>query len=89
MALDPDDRRKYCVVDEPAGHIQGSVDDGFASRRAVATRGSAARFLADNDQCVELAVLGRAEGERIERFIGPVSDGLLDHADCSLLVVRD
>jgi hypothetical protein len=35
-----------------------------------------------------LGVVGAADGERIEQCIGLVSDGLFDHDDCSLLVVR-
>jgi hypothetical protein len=34
-----------------------------------------------------LAVVGRADGEPMQRFAGPVGVGLVDHASCSILVV--
>lgn len=54
----------------------------------VAARRGAAQFLADNDQSVQLAVIGKVDGERIERFIGPGGDVLADRARRSILVVR-
>lgn len=54
----------------------------------VAAHRGATQFLADNDQSVRLAVVGRADGERIERFIGPAGDVVADHGRHSVLVVR-
>jgi len=56
--------------------------------RPVDTRHRIAQFLADNSEPVQLAVVGSADGDHITRFIGPVSHAVLDHADCSVLVVR-
>ena len=39
-------------------------------------------------QSVQLAVIGKVDGERIERFIGPGGDVLADRARRSILVVR-
>jgi hypothetical protein len=46
----------------------------------VAVREGVSRFLADTDQSVQLAVVGRADGEPMQRFAGPVGEGLVDHA---------
>ena len=51
---------------------------------SVAARRAAAQFLADNDQSVQLAVVVRADGERIERFMGSVGDNLADHVKWSI-----
>lgn len=53
----------------------------------VGARRGATQFLADNDQSVRLAVVGKADAERIERFIGP-GDNVTDHGRRSVLVVR-
>lgn len=53
----------------------------------VAARGGVFRFLADIDQPVQLAVVGRADDESMQRFASPVGESLVDHASCSMLVV--
>ena len=40
----------------------------------VAARGGVTRFLAETNQTVQLAVIGRADGDPIQRIVGPVGD---------------
>jgi hypothetical protein len=53
----------------------------------VAARGGVSRFLADTAHSVQLAVIGRGDGEPTRRFAGPVRESLVETAGCSLLVV--
>jgi len=54
----------------------------------VTAYGGPTNFLARDDHGVQLAVVGREDGKRVEQLIGPVNGGLYPHADCSVLVVR-
>lgn len=54
----------------------------------VTAYGGPANFLARDDRGIQLAVVGRGDGKRVEQLIGPVKGGLYPHADCSVLVVR-
>ena len=54
----------------------------------VATGGRAALFLQTTNERVALAVIGSADADRVMRLIGPHSHPILDHAECSVLVVR-
>lgn len=55
----------------------------------VATRGSVARFLAqNNDESVQLTVVGGADALNVIQIIGPRSHPLVAHGDCSVLVVH-
>ena len=53
----------------------------------VAARGGLTRFLADTDQTVQLVVVGRADGDPMQRFAGPIGEGLVETASWSMLVV--
>ena len=53
----------------------------------VAARNGVNRFLADTDQSVQVVVVGRADGEPMQRFAGLVGEGPVDDASCSILVV--
>ena len=54
----------------------------------VATRASVARFLADRNESVQLAVVGGADAAHVLQIIGPHSHPLMAHGDCSMLVVH-
>jgi nucleotide-binding universal stress UspA family protein len=55
----------------------------------VATRGSIARFLAENkDESVQLTVVGDDHARNAVQIVGPHSRPLVAHGDCSVLVVR-
>ncbi|MET0993942.1 MAG: universal stress protein, partial [Mycobacterium sp.] len=55
----------------------------------VATRDGVARFLAANkERPVQLAVVGGADAGQIARIIGPHNHPLIQHGECSVLVVH-
>ncbi|WP_156689297.1 universal stress protein [Mycobacterium sp. Marseille-P9652] len=54
----------------------------------ITTRAGIASFLADNDERVQLAVIGAAEAGELARLVGPSGHPLFRHAECSVLVVR-
>jgi nucleotide-binding universal stress UspA family protein len=48
-----------------------------------------AEFVAGSEQPIQLTVIGSADARRIVRFVGPVRGAsILDHAECSVLVIR-
>lgn len=47
-----------------------------------------ARFLADHDERVQLAVIGGGEAGQLARLVGPSGHPVFRHAECSVLVVR-
>lgn len=46
-------------------------------------------FLANTDEPVQLAVIGKTDANRITHIMGPVTHGIPDQAGCSVLVVGD
>ena len=54
----------------------------------IATRTGMASFLETTDDAISLAVFGSADVDRIPNLIGPRSQPILAHAECSILVVR-
>ncbi|BBX74081.1 universal stress protein [Mycobacterium shinjukuense] len=54
----------------------------------ITTNADIARFLADHDERVQLAVIGAGEAAQLTRFVGPSGHPVLRHAECSVLVVR-
>ena len=55
---------------------------------SVAAHTGIAKFLAGNDDGVQLAVIGSSEAHQVAQVIGPHSHPILRHAECSVLVVR-
>ena len=54
----------------------------------IATRTGMASFLETTDDAISLAVIGSADVDRVPNLIGPRSQPILAHAECSILVVR-
>lgn len=54
----------------------------------ITTRAAIARFLKDNDERVQLAVIGGAEAGKLAQILGPYGHPIFRHAECSALVVR-
>ena len=54
----------------------------------ITTRAAIAGFLSDNDERVQLAVIGGAEAAQLARLVGPHGHPLFHHAECSVLIVR-
>lgn len=55
----------------------------------VAAPGGVAHFVAGSQEPIQLAVIGSAEAGKIIRLVGPVGGvSIFDHAQCSVLVVR-
>ncbi len=53
----------------------------------ISTCASVAGFLADNDERVQLAVIGSSDAGQVVELIGPRAHPVLGHAECSALVV--
>lgn len=54
----------------------------------ITTHTGIARFLADHDERVQLAVIGGGEAGQLARLVGPSGHPVFRHAECSVLVVR-
>ena len=54
----------------------------------MATRTGMASFLETTDDAISLAVIGSADVDRVPNLIGPRSQPILAHGECSILVVR-
>ena len=54
----------------------------------IATCAGMASFLETTDDAISLAVIGSADVDRVPNLIGPRSQPILAHAECSILVVR-
>jgi len=54
----------------------------------VATHGDIAHFLEDNDERVQLTVVGSPDIDELARIVGPHGHSLLRHAESSVLVVH-
>ncbi|ACC40526.1 Universal stress protein [Mycobacterium marinum] len=54
----------------------------------ITTQAGIARFLADHDERVQLAVIGADEADQVARLVGPSGHPIFRHAECSVLVVR-
>ena len=55
----------------------------------VATPAGVASFLAENkDESVQLAVVGGADATSVAQIVGPHSHPLIEHGDCSVLIVH-
>jgi nucleotide-binding universal stress UspA family protein len=54
----------------------------------VPTRTGMASFLETTDDAISLAVIGSADVDRVPNLIGPRSQPILAHGECSILVVR-
>jgi len=54
----------------------------------ISTRIGVAAFLADNDERVQLAVIGSPDADQVVELIGPHIHPILGNAACSALVVR-
>lgn len=61
------------------------IPDGEFERH---THTGIARFLADHDERVQLAVIGGGEAGQLARLVGPSGHPVFRHAECSVLVVR-
>jgi nucleotide-binding universal stress UspA family protein len=55
---------------------------------SVVSRTGMASFLEATDEPISLAVIGSPDVDRIPSLIGPRSQAILPHAECSILVVR-
>jgi nucleotide-binding universal stress UspA family protein len=55
---------------------------------SVVSRTGMASFLENTDEPISLAVIGSPDVDRIPSLIGPRSQPILAHAECSVLVVR-
>ncbi|GFG76246.1 universal stress protein [Mycobacterium botniense] len=55
---------------------------------SVKTRTGVTEFLADNTKQIQLAVIGSSEAHQLAQLIGPHGHPILNHAQCSVLVVR-
>jgi nucleotide-binding universal stress UspA family protein len=55
---------------------------------SVVSRTGMASFLETTDEPISLAVIGSPDVDRIPSLIGPRSQAILPHAECSILVVR-
>jgi hypothetical protein len=56
--------------------------------RSVVSHTGMASFLETTDEPISLAVIGSPDVDRIPSLIGPRSQPILPHAECSILVVR-
>lgn len=56
--------------------------------RPVTAADGVAEFVAGSEQPIQLAVVGGVDVGKILRLVGPVGPSIFDHADCSVLVVR-
>jgi len=54
----------------------------------VTTRAGLARFLTDDDEPIELVVVGTDEVAHVAQIVGPHSHPILAHHECSVLIVR-
>jgi nucleotide-binding universal stress UspA family protein len=54
----------------------------------IATHTGMASFLETTDEAISLAVIGSADVDHVSSLIGPRSQPILAHAECSILVVR-
>jgi hypothetical protein len=54
----------------------------------IATRTGMAPFLETTDDAISLAVIDSADVDRVPNLIGPHSQPILAHGECSILVVR-
>ncbi len=56
--------------------------------RSVVSHTGMASFLETTDEPISLAVIGSPDVDRIPSLVGPRSQAILPHAECSILVVR-
>ncbi len=54
----------------------------------VTTRSGLVKFLADDIEPIELVVVGADEAGEVAQLVGPHSHPILEHRECSVLVVR-
>jgi nucleotide-binding universal stress UspA family protein len=54
----------------------------------VTTRSGLAKFLADDEEPIEFVVVGADEAGRVAQLVGPHSHPILEHRECSVLIVR-
>jgi hypothetical protein len=76
----------YDQLDRRAGGWMNRYPD--VDVHPIATRTGVASFLETNDDAISLAVIGSADVDRVSNFIGPRSQPILAHGECSILVVR-
>jgi nucleotide-binding universal stress UspA family protein len=55
---------------------------------SVAVHGTLMEYLAYNHRSVQLLIVGAHNREHLKELIGPVGSAILQHADCSLLIVN-
>lgn len=83
-------------VDQPASDINWIVvrmtdapdNEAVLEYAAREAKLRQARFLADHDERVQLAVIGGGEAGQLARLVGPSGHPVFRHAECSVLVVR-
>lgn len=54
----------------------------------VTTRSGLAKFLAADEEPIEFVVVGADEAGRVAQLVGPHSHPILEHRECSVLIVR-
>lgn len=54
----------------------------------ITTKADIARFLRENDERVQLAVISGADAGQLAKIVGPHGHPIFQHAECSALVIR-
>jgi nucleotide-binding universal stress UspA family protein len=76
----------YDQLDRRAGDWMNRYPD--VEVHPIATCTGISPFLETTDDAISLAVIGSADVDRVPNLIGPRSEPILAHAECSILVVR-
>jgi nucleotide-binding universal stress UspA family protein len=90
MALGPGPQSDRTYCDRP-DHRLDVWRDRYCdvSMHTVAAPDGVAEFVAGSQQPIQLAIIGRTDAGQILRLVDPGGPSIFDHAECSILVVRN